>query len=136
MLAIALTFLRAYWKPLAIVAVLVGLVAYHKVSVTWAHHEGYVEGKAVLQPELDLANSNVKKLRDAFADQQHSLEQMEQARAKLQADSAKALADEQAKSKVWQEQATKLMGIIARPKSDDDKETCARADSLLDPSGL
>jgi hypothetical protein len=135
MLAIALTFLRAYWKPLAIVAVLVGLVAYHKISVTWAHHEGYVEGKAVLQPELDLANANVKKLRDAFADQQRSLEQMDKARAKLQADSAKALADEQAKSKLWQEQATKLMGIIARQPSHD-PEVCDRADSLLDPSGL
>jgi uncharacterized protein YqfA (UPF0365 family) len=135
MIAVALTFLRAYWKPIAVVVVLGAIFAYHRISVAWAHHEGYVEGKAVLQPELDLANANVKKLRDAFADQQRSLAQMDKARAKLQADSAKALADEQAKSKLWQEQATKLMGIIARQPSHD-PEVCNRADSLLDPSGL
>ena len=135
MIAVALTFLRAYWKPIAVVVVLGAIFAYHRISVAWAHHEGYVEGKAVLQPELDLANANVKKLRDAFADQQRSLEQMEQAKAKQQAAAAKALADEQAKSKLWQEQATKLMGIIARQPSHD-PEVCDRADSLLDPSGL
>lgn len=135
MLAIALTFLRAYWKPLAIVAVLVGLIAYHKVSVTWAHHEGYVEGKAVLQPQLDLANSNVARLREQVTDANKRIDGLADEATERQAAAAKALADEQAKSKVWQEQATKLMGIISRQPSHD-PEVCNRADSLLDPRGL
>ena len=135
MLAIALTFLRAYWKPLAVIAILASLVVFHKISVGWAHHEGYVEGRAVLQPELDLANSNVQRLREQVTDANKRIDGLADEATKRQAAAAKALADEQAKSKVWQEQATKLMGIIARAPSHD-PEVCNRADSLLDPRGL
>lgn len=125
-----LPFLKAYWKPLAIIGALLSLFLYHRTTLLIAHHQGVIDGKAELQTTIDQDAVTIKQLQGSVKDANSRLDGLATAQAKAQAQSAKALADEQAKSVLWQGQATKLMAIINRPKATD-ADVCARADALL-----
>lgn len=126
-----LALAKAYWKPLAILAIVAGLYAYHHVAVAWAHHQGVIDGKAEMQIKLDAAAVENSTLRAQVKDANAKVEAAVKASADAKAASDMALADEQAKTKVWQQQATRYIAIFSRPKSHDPL-VCTRADSLLD----
>ena len=59
------TFIRAYWKPIALVAALLALVAWHKVQVNSAWHEGRTALVAEQRKEAEKRDADAKAADDA-----------------------------------------------------------------------
>lgn len=130
-------FAKDYWKPLVVIGAILGLFVYHRVTLAYAHHVGYEDAKKEMQVKLDKAEQDNADLQTVIATLRADVEDqnkrvdalMDQARTAQEA-SDKALADEQAKSKLWQGQASQYVAIINRPKATDG-QVCSRADGIL-----
>jgi hypothetical protein len=111
MIAAILPLLARYWKPLALVALLTGLVIYHKGTVAYAHHEGVVAGRAEIQAKLDEAQARSTALALLWA---QGLEKQDAAvRKQKEADDAK-FAELQAQTSALSDRLVVVSGALDR----------------------